>query len=113
LAGLYAGSDVFVLASHYEGYGMVLAEAMASGLAIISTTGGAAAATVPDDAALKVPPGDGVALRDALRRVIGDTALRRSLSGASWQAGQKLPRWPDTAKIIAGVAARVAGDLVP
>ena len=37
----YAEADVFVLASHHEGYGMVLAEAMAHGLPVVSTTAGA------------------------------------------------------------------------
>lgn len=111
LAGLYAATDVFVLSSLYEGYGMVLAEAMASGLAIVSATGGAAAATTPDDAALKVPPGDPSALREALRMAIEDRELRQRLSDASWRAGQKLPSWADTADTIASVLDRVAGGI--
>lgn len=100
---IYAGSDLFVLPSLYEGYGMVLAEAMARGLPIITTTGGAAAATVPDSAALKVPAGEASPLRDALQRAIEDDGLRAHLAEASWAAGQALPRWHDTARIIADV----------
>jgi glycosyltransferase involved in cell wall biosynthesis len=103
LAKLYAAADLFVMPSLFEGYGMVLAEAMARGLSIICTTGGAAAETCPDGAAIKVPPGDAVALETALRRALGDGNLRKSLADASWAAGQKLPRWTDTARIIATV----------
>jgi len=103
LDGFYDGADIFVLASHYEGYGMVLAEALACGLPIVTTTGGAAAETAPDDAALKVQPGDAHALQKALRRLIDDINLRKSLADAAWSAGQKLPRWSDTAATIAEV----------
>ena len=108
LAGLYDAADVFVSSSLFEGYGMVLAEAMARGLPLVASTGGAAAATVPDGAGLKVPPGDVAALRDALRRVIADAPLRQRLADASWAAGQGLPRWSDTAARVAAVLREVA-----
>jgi glycosyltransferase involved in cell wall biosynthesis len=101
LDALYARADLFVMPSLFEGYGMVLAEAMARGLPIVCTTGGAAAETVPDDAALKVPPGDYAALRKAIFRAITEPDLRQRLADASWAAGQRLPRWADTARIIA------------
>jgi len=102
LGALYARTDLFVMSSLYEGYGMVLGEALVRGLPIVATTGGAAAATVPDRAALKVPPGDIEALSRALRRAMTDAALRRKLADAAWAAGRKLPRWEDTARIVAG-----------
>ena len=103
LGRLYSAADLFVMPSLFEGYGMVLAEAMARGLPIDCTTGGAAAETVPDEAAIKVPPGDAAAFSAALAKVMSDTSLRQNLSDASWAAGQTLPRWTDTARIIAGV----------
>ena len=108
LANLYAQADLFVTASLYEGYGMVLSEALARGLPIVTTTGGAAAETVPDRAALKVPPGDVRALANALGRAMRYGTLRKKLSDASWAAGQKLPDWMDTAHVVAGVIRDVA-----
>jgi glycosyltransferase involved in cell wall biosynthesis len=108
LARLYDKADVFVSASLFEGHGMVLTEAMARGLPLVASTGGAAIETVPDEAGLKVPPGDVAALGEALRRIIGDPALRRAYAEQSWEAGQRLPRWPDTAAQVAGVLKAVA-----
>jgi glycosyltransferase involved in cell wall biosynthesis len=103
LAALYDASDLFVSASRYEGYGMVLAEAMVRGLPIVSTTGGAAAETVPDDAALKVPPEDVEALSLALRKAISDAPLRGRLAAAALAASDKLPTWNSAAMTIARV----------
>jgi glycosyltransferase involved in cell wall biosynthesis len=100
---LYDEADVFVSASWFEGYGMALAEAMARGLPLVASTGGAAAETVPDGAGLKAPPGDTNALRQALRRLIADSRLRRDLADGSWAAGRHLPRWSDTAATVARV----------
>lgn len=112
LGDAFHESDVFVSSSLYEGYGMALAEAMMRGLPIVMGKGGAAAETVPDAAALKAPPGDVLALREALRLIIEDVGLRRRLADASWRAGQALPSWRDTAEACAcaiGEAALYAG----
>lgn len=101
LERFYESADLFVMPSLYEGYGMVLAEAMARGLPIVCTTGGAAADTVPDAAALKVPPGDPQALGDAIRRALEDKKLRTRLADAAWDAGRTLPTWNETARRIA------------
>ena len=108
LADVYARSEVLILSSLYEGYGMVLAEAMTRGLPIVCTTGGAAANTVPDGAGIKVPPGDETALTQAIDRVLRDAALRQRLADGSWAAGQALPRWEDTTAAIATVIKELA-----
>ena len=96
----YDAADIFAMPSLYEGYGMVLAEAMARGLPIVCTTGGAAASTVPDAAGIKVPPGDIQAFSDAMGRLMSDPQLRSHMAEASWTAGRALPRWETTAMAI-------------
>jgi len=101
LAALYAEADVFVLASHFEGYGMAYAEAVAHGLPVIGTSAGAIPDTVPPDAGLLVDPGDSFALAKALRRVIGDAGLRRRLASAARAAAPQLPTWRHSGEIFA------------
>lgn len=103
LQRFYATADLFVMPSLFEGYGMALAEAMARGLPIVTTTGGAASETVPDGAALKVPPGDVPALAAALERAMRDRRLRARLADAAWDAGRQLPPWTETTRRIAAV----------
>jgi glycosyltransferase involved in cell wall biosynthesis len=101
LPSLYDKADIFVLASHFEGYGMVLTEALAHGLPIVSTRGGAAAETLPDGAALKIPAGDPAALGEALASLLDDGGRRRALADAAFSHVRHLPDWSDTAAIVA------------
>lgn len=101
LAALYAEADVFALASHFEGYGMAYAEAIAQGLPVVGTSAGAIPETVSPDAGLLVPPGNVSALANALRQVIGDEDLRRRMAGASRMAATRLPTWRQSAEIFA------------
>jgi glycosyltransferase involved in cell wall biosynthesis len=93
---LYATSDVFVLASLYEGYGMVFAEAMANGLPIVATTGGAISETVPKQAGLLVEPGNAAALSDAIRVLIEDDAYRSQLAQGARLAAAEQPSWEES-----------------
>lgn len=79
-------ADIFVLPSHAEGQAMSLLEAMAHGLAILTTPVGAHLETVVDgQEALLIPPGDRGMLRDALARLIDDGDLRARLGHAARQ----------------------------
>jgi glycosyltransferase involved in cell wall biosynthesis len=93
----YARADVFVLPSYLEGYGMALAEAVAFGLPIISTTAGAIPETVPADASILVAPGDSRALAKALSMIIDDPARRAALAANARAARASLPTWATAA----------------
>lgn len=92
LAGLMAGARVFAYPSFYEGYGLPIVEAMASGVPVI-TTNASCMPEVAGGAAMLIAPGDEVALRDALERALTDEHWRCQASAAglrvahtySWQ----------------------------
>ena len=83
--------------------GMAFAEALAHGLPVVGTRGGAVPDVVPPDAGILVPPGDPAALADALRGVIAGAALRARLAEGAARAGAALPRWADAAARVAAV----------
>ncbi|MDQ1078572.1 glycosyltransferase involved in cell wall biosynthesis [Pseudoroseomonas cervicalis] len=108
LEALYARADLFALATHWEGYGMAAAEALARGLPVAITAGGAIADLVPREAGVVAAPGDVTSLSRAMRRVIFDTRLRADMAEAAWQAGQRLPRWTDRATAFAAELEQVS-----
>lgn len=108
---LYLASDVFVLASRFESYGMVLTEAIAHGLPVVSTRAGAIPDTVPAGTGLLVPPDDVAALAHALRRLISDRAERQRLAGNACAAAAQLPTWHDSARLFAGAIETVGKPL--
>lgn len=89
----YLNADVFVLPSLYEGYGMVVTEALAHGLPVITTTGGALIDTLPASAGIAVAPGDAGQLGSALRRFLEDDALRQTLRAGARAARGRLDDW--------------------
>ncbi len=113
LAAEYDLADLFVLPSWHEGFGMVLTEAMARGLPIIATTGGASGATLPDRAGVKIMPGDVDALGATIRRLVEDGDARRCLGDGAWEHAKSLPRWFDTAARVAGALRGVAQAAAP
>jgi glycosyltransferase involved in cell wall biosynthesis len=103
----YAAADVLVLASLHEGYGMVVAEALAAGLPVLATDAGALAQTLPEGAGLRVPAGDLPALQAALQRLFVEPALLQQLARGACEAAARLPRWPAQAARLAAVLERV------
>ncbi|WP_404296492.1 glycosyltransferase family 4 protein [Halomonas sp.] len=93
LAAAYHRAELFVLASRYEGYGMVVTEALSRGLPVVTTTGGALIDTLPAQAGLAVPPGDARALGDALAAWLDDAELRRRLRRGAREARHGLSNW--------------------
>jgi glycosyltransferase involved in cell wall biosynthesis len=83
----FAAADVFVLPTLLEGFGIPLVEAMAAGLPVVTTKGGAAGEIV-GNAGLVVQPADSDALAYALDQVLTNRDLAHQLG----QAGQHRAR---------------------
>jgi len=97
----YGTVDLFVLATLQETYGMAVAEALAHGLPVVSTSTGAIPALVGDDAGLIVAPGDVSALAGALAGVIADSDLRARLAAGARRVRDQLPTWNHAAARMA------------
>lgn len=93
LAAAYNRADLFVLASEYEGFGMVFTEALARGVPVVGTAGGAIPGTVPEKAGVLVPPGDAPAMAEALSGLIGNPDELELLKSGAVQAREKLQNW--------------------
>jgi glycosyltransferase involved in cell wall biosynthesis len=110
VAAWYDRSDLFVLPTLYEGYGMAVAEAVARGLPVVSTTTGAIPDIVGADAGLLTAPGDREALGRALAAVIADADLRARLAEGARRARLRLPTWDAAAATIGTVLERVTRE---
>ncbi len=78
-----SSQSIFVLPSHFEGFGIVLLEAMRQGLPIVATRVGGIPEVVEENCqALLVPPRDPQALAAAIARLLDDANLRARLAAA-------------------------------
>jgi glycosyltransferase involved in cell wall biosynthesis len=106
----YQRSDLFVLATEYEGYGMVVAEALAHGVPVVSTPVGAIPDLVGDEAGVLVPVGDARGLANTIAKVLDDADLRLRLRAGAARVRDRLDSWETASKRMADVLTRVATE---
>ena len=106
----YRSHDVLAFPSTYEGFGMVLLEAMTQRLPVVATPAGCAGALVqPDETGLIVPPRDPEALANALARLLADPSLRVRLADVAFDRVRDMS-WTRTAQATLSVYERALGE---
>lgn len=112
LPALYAGAEIFVYPSLYEGFGLPPLEAMACGTPVI-TSNTSSLPEVVGDAAIQVDPRDTEAISRAMLDLIENEARRRELAAAGLRQAARF-HWDRTARETVAVYRRVVeGDLRP
>jgi D-inositol-3-phosphate glycosyltransferase len=106
----YAAANVCVIPSHYEPFGLVALEAMASGTPVIASNVGGLKYTVrPCVTGLLVPPKDSDALAEALTQVFEQPDLWKRYGIAAQQHVQEVFSWSG----VAGQLKQLYASLVP
>jgi glycosyltransferase involved in cell wall biosynthesis len=96
-----AEASVFVLSSRFEGFPLILLEAMSKGMGVVSFDCPTGPADIVDDHrnGILVPPQDVAALATAIRELVEDEELRRRTAAAAIETAQQYtieaigPQW--------------------
>lgn len=98
LPAYYAAADVVVVPSHYEPFGLVAIEGMASGTPVVaSDVGGLQFTVVPEETGLLAPPKDAQAFAAAIDRILADPQWRDQLGHQARQRVKSMFSWDGVA----------------
>ena len=106
LAQLYAAADCFVFPSLYEGYGLPVLEAMASGTPVV-TSDVTSLPEVAGDAAICVPPKDTEAVAAAIERILSEPQVAADFARRGLERARAMT-WDACAEATVGVYREVA-----
>jgi glycosyltransferase involved in cell wall biosynthesis len=100
LCDFYNSCAIFIMPSHYEGFGLPGAEALACGAALVTTfNGGSDDYAFPEKTALVVPPKQPQGLAQCVARLLEDDTLRIRLAKAGHQEVQRF-QWDHAADAL-------------
>ena len=105
IARLYARATCAVVPSLYEGFGLPAVEAMACGVPVITTDGGALPEVV-DEAGVVVPAGDAASLQQAIAALLADSQRRAVLAQAGRERVEAHYTWGAVAESLTNLYRR-------
>lgn len=113
LPDYFAAADVVAVPSHYESFGMVALEAMASGAVVVASSAGGMALTIEEGrSGLLAPPDNAEALAGRIAEVLDDSTLAARLrSGARRRAAEY--GWSSVARRIDGIYDELVSSAAP
>ncbi len=92
LGVFYLASDTFLLTSNYEGWGMVITEALSGGLPVIMTAVGCAdELVISGQSGIVIPVNDAEALTNAMEKMLTDSVWRNEIASGAVKALNALP----------------------
>lgn len=102
LVKLYSRSAAAIVPSVYEGFGFPAGEAMACGVPVISSDGGALPEVV-GDAGIIVPSRNHTALADAIDTLLNDVKMQKRFSEAGIERVEKMFTWEGAVRQMVGI----------
>lgn len=106
---LMSGAEAFLFPSLYEGFGIPIIEAMASGAPVL-TSNASATGEVAGDAALLIDPSSHASIAQGIERLVADTSLRARLASAGLERAAAFT-WDDAAARYRALFARLGANL--
>jgi glycosyltransferase involved in cell wall biosynthesis len=107
----YAAADVCVVPSHYEPFGLVAIEAMASDTPVIaSDVGGLQFTVASEETGLLVPPKDNAGFAQAIDRILGNPDWQKQLGQNARQRVEAKFSWDGVASQLSDLYTRLLGE---
>ncbi|MEW5857804.1 MAG: glycosyltransferase family 1 protein [Cyanobacteriota bacterium] len=110
----YAAADVCVVPSHYEPFGLVAIEAMASGTPVVaSDVGGLQFTVVPEETGLLAPPKNDAAFAAAIDRILANPEWRHQLGKKARVRVEKMFSWDGVASQLSDLYTELLKEPAP
>ena len=108
LAEYMSASDILIVPSLYEPFGLVVLEGMAAGCSMLVSAVGGPDELIEDGSVngLKVPPGDAGAIKEAFEKLAGNRTLMNEMAIRNRKTGLS-NSWKKTAEKLGGLIARI------